>query len=104
MTELNRSADGTLVENKSKFPSGLQNVADQLRGYGLQFAVYSSAGKYTCGGYPGSLGYETQDAQWWASLGATYLKYDNWYVFCSGNSLAVRFICLGFCLPPFGTD
>ena len=31
------------------------------------------------GGYPGSLGHETEDAAFWASLGADYLKYDNCY-------------------------
>ncbi|OQU95726.1 hypothetical protein CLAIMM_01902 [Cladophialophora immunda] len=79
MTELNRSANGTLIANAAKFPSGLQSIANQLHDYGLYFGVYSSAGKYTCGGYPGSLGYETQDAAWWASMGADYLKYDNCY-------------------------
>ncbi|KAJ9605104.1 hypothetical protein H2200_010494 [Cladophialophora chaetospira] len=89
MTERNRSSNGTLIENASKFPSGLRSIADQLHNDGLEFGVYSSAGKFTwsliprfgdfSGGYPGSLGYETQDAQWWASLGADYLKYDNCY-------------------------
>ena len=46
---------------------------------GLKMGMYSSAGKFTCGGYPGSLGYETQDAQYWAGLGADYVKYDNCY-------------------------
>lgn len=79
MTERNRSANGSLVENHSKFPSGLQSIAQRLHSSGLYFGVYSSAGKFTCGGYPGSLGYETADAQWWATLGADYLKYDNCY-------------------------
>ena len=79
MTELNRSSNGTLIANAGKFPSGLRSIADQLHGYGLLFGVYSSGGKYTCGGYPGSLGYEAQDAAWWASIGADYLKYDNCY-------------------------
>jgi hypothetical protein len=79
MTELTRSSNGTLVANAAKFPSGLRNIADQLHDYGLDFGVYSSAGRFTCGGYPGSLGYESQDAAWWASMGADYLKYDNCY-------------------------
>lgn len=70
MTERNRSSNGSLVENASKFPSGLKNISDFLHADGLQYGVYSSAGKFTCGGYPGSLGYETIDAAWWASLGA----------------------------------
>ena len=76
MTEAERSPNGTLVTNSTRFPSGLRSIADQLHNDGLEFGVYSSAGKYTCGGYPASLGYETQDAEWWASLGADYLKYD----------------------------
>lgn len=79
MTELKRAADGSLVENKSKFPKGLQKLSDDLHAANLKFGVYSSAGSHTCGGYPGSLGYETQDAEWWASLGADLLKYDNCY-------------------------
>lgn len=79
MTERTRSANGSLVQNEAKFPSGLASIADRLHAAGLLFGVYSSAGRFTCGGYPGSLGYETADAQWWASLGADYLKYDNCY-------------------------
>lgn len=32
-----------------------------------------------CAGYPGSLGYETIDAQTFARWGVDYLKYDNCY-------------------------
>lgn len=85
MTEKNRSANGSMVENNEKFPSGLKTLVDEtLHAQGLLFGVYSSAGKYTCGKYPGSLGYETIDATWWHSLGADYLKYDNCYN--EGNS------------------
>lgn len=95
MTERKRASNGSLVANKAKFPSGLENLVDELHADGLLFGVYSSAGKgkslpllsrfnkcpgkYTCGKYPGSLGYESIDAAWWASLGADYLKYDNCY-------------------------
>lgn len=79
MTERNRSENGSLIENAAKFPSGLAAIVDTLHGDGLYFGVYSSSGRFTCGGYPGSLGYETTDAEWWASFGADYLKYDNCY-------------------------
>lgn len=46
---------------------------------GMMFGMYSSAGIFTCGRYPGSLGYETQDAEFFASQGVDYLKYDNCY-------------------------
>ena len=54
-------------------------VADDLHALGLGFGMYSDAGKYTCGGYAGSLGYETVDANTFASWGVDYLKYDNCY-------------------------
>ncbi len=57
----------------------MKAVADDLHSLGLKFGMYSDAGKYTCGGYQGSLGYEDVDAKTWASWGVDYLKYDNCY-------------------------
>jgi alpha-galactosidase len=51
MTERNRSDDGTLIANSEKFPNGLKPLVDDLHSLGLQFGVYSSAGRFTCGGY-----------------------------------------------------
>jgi alpha-galactosidase len=45
----------------------------------MMFGTYSSAGVFTYGRYLGSLGYETQDAEFFASQGVDYLKYDNCY-------------------------
>ncbi|PCH33471.1 glycoside hydrolase family 27 protein [Wolfiporia cocos MD-104 SS10] len=70
---------GAPVADPTKFPSGMKAVADQIHSLGLKFGVYSSAGKYTCGGHFGSLGYEQIDAQTYAEWGADYLKYDNCY-------------------------
>lgn len=39
--------------------------------------MYSSAGVYTCAKYPGSLGHETKDADFFAENEVDYLKYDN---------------------------
>ncbi|KAJ1557438.1 hypothetical protein HK096_007270 [Nowakowskiella sp. JEL0078] len=39
--------------------------------------VYGDAGTATCAGFPGSLGYETKDANQLASWGIDFLKYDN---------------------------
>ncbi len=57
----------------------MASVADDLHALGLGFGMYSDAGKYTCGGFAGSLGYEEVDAQTWAHWGVDYLKYDNCY-------------------------
>jgi len=44
---------------------------------GFQVGIYSDAGIYDCGFYPGSYGYEELDAQTFASWEIDYLKYDN---------------------------
>lgn len=62
----------------------MADVADNLHAMQLKFGMYSDAGKYTCGGYAGSLGHETVDAQTFANWGIDYLKYDN--CFNEGNS------------------
>jgi len=43
------------------------------------FFYILDAGNKTCAGRPGSLGYETKDADTYASWGVDYLKYDNCY-------------------------
>jgi len=42
----------------------------------VSFGIYSDAGTETCGGYPGSKGYEEVDAKTFAEWGVDYLKYD----------------------------
>ena len=72
-----RNADGTLQPDPAKFPNGIKALADYLHSKGLKMGIYSSAGTTTCSGYPGSIGFEAQDARTWASWGIDYLKYDN---------------------------
>ncbi|KAI4183094.1 MAG: hypothetical protein L6R41_005590 [Letrouitia leprolyta] len=74
-----RSDNGSLVANSTKFPDGMKAVADQIHDMGLLFGMYSSAGMYTCAQYPASLDHEEQDAQTFADWGVDYLKYDNCY-------------------------
>lgn len=52
-------------------------VGDYLHAKGLKFGIYSSAGTKTCQKRAGSLGFEKQDAKYYAQIGADYLKYDN---------------------------
>lgn len=66
--------------DRKKFPSGLKSFGDFLHGLGFKFGIYSCAGTLTCGGYPGSYGYEYEDAQKFADWGVDLLKYDNCYV------------------------
>ncbi|HEX8327702.1 MAG TPA: glycoside hydrolase family 27 protein [Hymenobacter sp.] len=71
-----RDAQGFIQPDAKRFPSGMKALADYVHAKGLKFGVYSDAGSQTCGGRPGSRGYEFQDAQTYASWGVDYLKYD----------------------------
>lgn len=73
----NASANDALVADTTKFPRGMAAVADAIHALGLQFGMYSDAGRYTCGQFEGSLGHETIDAQTFAGWGVDYLKYAN---------------------------
>jgi alpha-galactosidase len=96
-SEGRRESDKWLVADQKKFPRGMKAVADDIHARGLLFGMYSSAGEMTCARYgeclivknekimksanfkAGSLDFETQDAQAFASWGVDYLKYDNCY-------------------------
>lgn len=71
-----RDADGNLVPDRVKFPSGMKALVDYVHAKGLKFGLYNCAGTQTCAGYPGTRGYEYQDARFYAALGIDYLKYD----------------------------
>ncbi|EWC46767.1 hypothetical protein DRE_04012 [Drechslerella stenobrocha 248] len=72
-----RNATGYLQYDPSKFPNGIKHLADEIHALGLGFGMYSSAGKLTCGRYPGSLHFEDKDAALFAEWEVDYLKYDN---------------------------
>jgi alpha-galactosidase len=69
-----RDAAGVLHPN-DRFPD-MKALGDYIHSKGLKFGIYSSPGAKTCGGYPGSLGHEAQDAKMYASWGIDFLKYD----------------------------
>ncbi|NRF71663.1 glycoside hydrolase family 27 protein [Aquincola sp. S2] len=71
-----RDADGNIVADPERFPSGIKALADYVHAKGLKFGLYSDAGALTCGGRPGSAGHEFQDARQYARWGVDYLKYD----------------------------
>ena len=54
----------------------MKALADYIHSKGLKLGIYSDAGWQTCGGRPGSRGYEYQDAMTYAKWGIDYLKYD----------------------------
>ncbi|KAJ1303004.1 hypothetical protein OPQ81_011206 [Rhizoctonia solani] len=73
----NRSKTGELVADPAKFPSGIKNLTNTLHKMGFKAGIYSDAGWFTCGGFPGSYSYELKDAQTFSDWGIDYLKYDN---------------------------
>lgn len=74
-----------MVEDAAKFPNGIRSLSRKIHELGFKFGMYSSAGKYTCAGYPGSLHYEKIDAETFVNdWEIDYLKYDN--CFNEGNS------------------
>jgi len=74
--QVGRDKQGYIIIDKEKFPSGMKALADYIHSKGLKFGIYSDAGTHTCGGRPGSKGYELKDAERYASWGVDYLKYD----------------------------
>ncbi|KAB2571097.1 Glycoside hydrolase clan GH-D [Lasiodiplodia theobromae] len=79
----NRTADGRITWNSTLFPSGFPALGEYIHDLGLQFGLYSGAGRWQCNTDPehiflvASLGYETEDAQSFAEWGGDALKYDN---------------------------
>ncbi len=76
---LRERVDGKLKEDPALFPNGMKHLADYVHSKGLKFGMYSCAGTKTCAGYPGSWGYEYEDAKTFAEWGVDYLKYDFCY-------------------------
>jgi len=74
--QISRDANGNIVPDAKRFPSGMKAVGDYIHSKGLKFGIYSDAGRGTCQNRPGSRGYEFQDARQYAAWGVDYLKYD----------------------------
>ncbi len=99
--QVSRDASGIIQADPKTFPSGIRALADYVHSRKLKFGIYSGiicwlfvvysnslsifslsssdAGYKTCEGRPGSLGYETKDANTYASWEVDYFKYDNCY-------------------------
>ena len=67
-------AAGNLQADPAKFPSGLPALAAAIRKRGLRLGLYTDLGAGSCGPGPGSGGHWPQDARYFASLGADYIK------------------------------
>jgi len=71
-----RDGSGDLIADPEKFPNGIRALAEYVHSRGFKFGIYSDAAEKTCANYPGSYGFEEQDAQLWASWEVDFLKYD----------------------------
>ncbi|HEX8183525.1 MAG TPA: glycoside hydrolase family 27 protein, partial [Blastocatellia bacterium] len=74
--QIDRDAQGNIIADPNRFPSGMNALADYVHSKGLKFGLYSDAGTLTCQKRPGGRGYEFQDARQYAAWGVDYLKYD----------------------------
>jgi alpha-galactosidase len=74
--QVRRDAQGTIVADAARFPSGIKALAEYVHGKGLKLGVYTDAGTLTCEKRPGSLGHELQDAKTYAAWGVDYVKID----------------------------
>ena len=74
----NRSADGELQPDTSRFPSGIAALADYVHSRGLLLGLYTDVGTKTCkGDRPGSFGHYAQDAKTLARWGVDFVKMDH---------------------------
>jgi alpha-galactosidase len=71
-----RDAEGNIIADVERFPSGIKALADYVHGKGLKLGIYTDAGMLTCAKRPGSIGHEYQDARQYANWGIDYLKED----------------------------
>ncbi len=55
----------------------MKALADYVHSKGLKLGLYLDRGTETCAHFPGSYGYEVQDANQLAAWEVDYLKYDN---------------------------
>jgi hypothetical protein len=65
-----------LLADPERFPSGFKALGDYIHAKNMTFAMYTAESTSTCGGWPGSLGYEALDAATFAKWGCDYLKAD----------------------------
>lgn len=97
-----RDSSSKLAGNSTRFPSGMKALGDFMHAHGVNFGIYSDMGTKTCGGYPGSEGYEEIDAQTFADWGVDYLKLDGCYNDVAG--FATGYPKMGSALRATGRD
>jgi len=74
--QIDRDENGIIVVDSTRFPEGIKYLADYVHSRGLKFGIYTCCGTKTCGGRPGSFGYEIIDAKTYAEWGVDFIKVD----------------------------
>ena len=84
--QIDRDKDGKIIADSTRFPEGIKYLADYVHSKGLKFGIYTCCGTKTCGGRPGSYGYEAIDAKTYAEWGVDFIKED----WCYTDGLETR--------------
>ena len=71
-----RDANGILLADPMRFPSGIKALADYVHSKGLKFGIYTSPGVSTCGCNTGSYGHIDTDLNTFAEWGVDFIKLD----------------------------
>jgi alpha-galactosidase len=74
--QVSRDAQGNIVADSTRFPSGIKVLADYVHSKGLKLGIYTDAGRFTCEHRPGSYEHEAQDINTYAAWGVDYVKID----------------------------
>lgn len=74
--QIGRDKNGKIIADSTRFPEGIKYIADYVHSKGLKFGIYTCCGTKTCGGRPGSYGYEAIDAKTYAEWGVDFIKED----------------------------
>lgn len=99
-----RDGNGDLIPDPIRFPDGIKPVADYVHNHGCKIGIYSDAAEMTCAGYPGSYGFEEQDAALWAHWGIDFLKYDYCHAPADQISAIERYAGMGNALKKCGRE
>lgn len=84
--QIGRDKNGKIIADSTRFPEGIKYIADYVHSKGLKFGIYTCCGTKTCGGRPGSYGYEEIDAKTYAEWGVDFIKED----WCFTDGLTTR--------------
>ena len=74
-----RDADGNLIADPARFPSGMTALSAYIHKLGLKTGIYTDIGRNTCYSsphYEGSYGHEQQDADTFAAWGMDLVEMD----------------------------